>query len=472
MLKFYNSLTKKEEIFTPINPGQVRLYVCGMTVYDLCHLGHARVMVVFDTLVRYLRQQGYQVTYVRNITDIDDKIIARAQERGITIHALTAEYIEKMQEDEAALHVLPPDHSPRATAYIGEMQQMIHCLENKDLAYAAANGDVYYAVGKFPSYGALSGKSLEELQAGQRVEVNTAKRDPLDFVLWKKSKSGEPAWDSPWGQGRPGWHIECSAMAQSLLGAAFDIHGGGFDLQFPHHENEIAQSQGCTGHLPARYWLHNGFVRVNQEKMSKSLGNFFTIREILPKFSGEVIRFFILNAHYRSELNYSDAELQSSKQALDRLYNALREANFSEPKANAMPLTATHPNPHVQAFFQAMDHDLNTPQAIAALFGLASAIYHLPKAAEKTEKIELAGLLHGLGQILGLFKQTPEAYFHGTGEDSAGQLSPEAIDRLLAERQAAKAARDFARADAIRNELKEKGIVIEDTPQGSRWQRL
>ncbi len=471
MLKLYNSLTKKEEIFTPINPGQVRLYVCGMTVYDLCHLGHARVMVVFDTLVRYLRQQGYQVTYVRNITDIDDKIIARAQDRGITIETLTAEYIAKMQEDEAALQVLPPDHSPRATAYIGAMQQMIHCLENKDLAYAADNGDVYYAVGKFPSYGALSGKSLQELQAGQRVEVNTAKRDPLDFVLWKKSKSGEPAWDSPWGQGRPGWHIECSAMAQSLLGAAFDIHGGGFDLQFPHHENEIAQSQGCTGHLPARYWLHNGFVRVNQEKMSKSLGNFFTIREILPKFSGEVLRFFILNAHYRSELNYSDAELQSSKQALDRLYNALREADFSQqPETERIPLTTRHPNPQVQAFFQAMDHDLNTPQAIAALFALASAIYQSP--VEK--KAELARLLQGLGQILGLLTQSPAAYFQGlnNAEATDGSLTAEAIENLLAERQAAKKTRDFARADAIRNELKEKGIIIEDTPQGSRWQRL
>jgi cysteinyl-tRNA synthetase len=468
MLKLYNSLTRKEEVFTPLVEGEVRLYVCGMTVYDLCHLGHARVMVVFDALVRYLRHLGYRVTYVRNITDIDDKIIARAQARRISIQELTAEYIAKMQEDEAALQVLPPNHSPRATDFIPEMQQMIDCLAEKDLAYRADNGDVYYRVAAFPHYGALSGKSLLELQAGQRVQINEAKENPLDFVLWKSSKSHEPAWDSPWGKGRPGWHIECSAMSKALLGNTFDIHGGGFDLQFPHHENEIAQSQGCTGHIPARVWMHNGFVRVNQEKMSKSLGNFFTIREILPKFSGEVIRFFILNAHYRSELNYSDAELQSSKQALDRLYNALREADFSQhPEKEAMPLTADHPHPEVQAFFQALDQDLNTPQAIAALFALAGAIYQ--SSGEK--KTELASILQGLGQILGLLTQSPAAYFQGINAAN-GQLTAETIEHLLAERQVAKKARDFARADAIRNELKEKGVLIEDTPQGSRWQRL
>lgn len=456
MLKFYNSLTRSKEVFVPITPGQVGLYVCGMTVYDYCHLGHARVLVVFDMLTRWLRASDLQVTYVRNITDIDDKIIRRAQENSEPYTALTQRFIDAMHEDSAALGVLPPDHEPRATEYVGSMLNMIGRLIERGHAYPAANGDVYYAVRSFPSYGQLSGKSLDELNAGERVEVDPFKRDPLDFVLWKAAKAGEPAWPSPWGSGRPGWHIECSAMGSDLLGAHFDIHGGGQDLQFPHHENEIAQSEGAHTCKFVNTWLHNGFVRIDNEKMSKSLGNFFTIREVLEKYDAEVVRFFILRAHYRSPLNYSDAHLDDAKGALTRLYTALRGVPLDVP---AIDWGAVYP----ARFKAAMDDDLNTPEAMAVLFDLAAEVNRGHDAA-------LAGELRALGGVLGLLERDAEAFLQsGPAEDG---YAAERIEALIAERAAAKKARDFARSDAIRDELKAAGIVLEDAAQGTTWRRV
>jgi len=456
MLKFYNSLTRSKEVFVPITPGQVGLYVCGMTVYDYCHLGHARVLVVFDMLTRWLRASDLQVTYVRNITDIDDKIIRRAQENSEPYTALTQRFIDAMHEDSAALGVLPPDHEPRATEYVGSMLNMIGRLIERGHAYPATNGDVYYAVRSFPSYGQLSGKSLDELNAGERVEVDPFKRDPLDFVLWKAAKAGEPAWPSPWGSGRPGWHIECSAMGSDLLGAHFDIHGGGQDLQFPHHENEIAQSEGAHTCKFVNTWLHNGFVRIDNEKMSKSLGNFFTIREVLEKYDAEVVRFFILRAHYRSPLNYSDAHLDDAKGALTRLYTALRGVPLDVP---AIDWGAVYP----ARFKAAMDDDLNTPEAMAVLFDLAAEVNRGHDAA-------LAGELRALGGVLGLLERDAEAFLQsGPAEDG---YAAERIEVLIAERAAAKKARDFARSDAIRDELKAAGIVLEDAPQGTTWRRV
>lgn len=451
-LTLYNSLTRQLEVFRPLQPGKVRMYVCGMTVYDFCHLGHARVFVVFDMVSRWLRASGYQVTYVRNITDIDDKIIKRAAENGESPASLTQRYIDAMHEDEARLGVLRPDFEPRATEYVAEMTAMIQALEIKGLAYQAENGDVYYSVRGFPGYGALSGKSLEDLRAGERVEIDTHKRDPLDFVLWKAAKPGEPAWPGPYGPGRPGWHIECSVMSGKLLGSHFDIHGGGQDLQFPHHENEIAQSEGAHGCKFVNYWLHNGFVRVDNEKMSKSLGNFFTIREILDKFDPEVVRFFILRAHYRSPLNYSDAHLEDAKSALTRLYTALKNVPPAEIKLDWKNVYATR-------FKVAMDEDFNTPEAMAVLFELASEV-------NKSKSAELAGLLKALGNVVGLLQRLPEAFLRG--ESSSDD---EKIDSLVKARQEAKLSRNFAEADRIRDELKAAGIILEDGPQGTTWRR-
>lgn len=452
-LSLYNSLTRQLEVFKPLRPGQVRMYVCGMTVYDFCHLGHARVFVVFDMVSRWLRASGYQVTYVRNITDIDDKIIKRAAENGESTASLTERFINAMHEDEARLGVLRPDHEPRATEHVADMLAMIGVLMKNGLAYRAGNGDVYYSVRGFPAYGALSGKSLDDLRAGERVEVDPNKRDPMDFVLWKAAKPGEPAWESPWGPGRPGWHIECSAMGGKLLGAHFDIHGGGQDLQFPHHENEIAQSEGANRCKFVNYWLHNGFVRVDNEKMSKSLGNFFTIREILDRFDPEVVRFFILRAHYRSPLNYSDAHLEDAKSALTRLYTALKNV----PSAG---IKLDWNNDYAARFKAAMDEDFNTPEAMAVLFELASEV-------NKSKSAELAGLLKALGNVVGLLQKPPEEYLKGGESDVDGQ-----IQALVMARQMAKQARNFAEADRIREELKAAGIILEDGAQGTSWRRV
>ncbi|MGA7179950.1 MAG: cysteine--tRNA ligase [Thiobacillaceae bacterium] len=472
MLTLYNSLTRQLETFAPIQPGKARIYVCGMTVYDFCHLGHARVFVVFDMIVRWLRTTGYEVTYVRNITDIDDKIIKRARENGETTGELTGRYIDAMHEDEVRLGVLPPDIEPRATQYLADMLAMIGALLDKDLAYRADNGDVYYSVRAFPTYGALSGKSLEDLRAGERVEVDPYKRDPMDFVLWKAAKPGEPAWESPWGQGRPGWHIECSAMSSHFLGQHFDIHGGGQDLQFPHHENEIAQSEGANGCKFVNYWLHNGFVRVDNEKMSKSLGNFFTIRDILEKFDPEVVRFFILRAHYRSPLNYSDTHLDDAKGALTRLYTALKNIPPAEMELDWN-------NEYAARFKAAMDEDFNTPEAMAVLFELVGE-------TNRSRDSALAGMLKALGGILGILQADPVGFLQGddvysvSANESVGATDTwdagivygrESIERRIEARVVAKKARNFSEADRIRDELKGAGIILEDGPQGTTWRR-
>lgn len=461
MLALYNTLTRQKETFQPRQPGQVKLYVCGMTVYDFCHLGHARVMVVFDMVQRWLRTSGYTVTYVRNITDIDDKIIKRAVENGESIGQLTARFITAMDEDAAALGVQKPDHEPRATDYIPHMLGIIDKLAAQGLAYQAANGDVNFAVRKFPGYGKLSGKTLDDLRAGERVDVELNKEDPLDFVLWKHAKADEPEevkWSSKWGAGRPGWHIECSAMSSSLLGDNFDIHGGGADLQFPHHENEIAQSEGAHPECGqfVNYWMHNGFIRVDNEKMSKSLGNFFTIREVLEKYDAEVVRFFILRAHYRSPLNYSDVHLDDARQALGRLYSALRDVKTS-------PISIDWQQPAAARFKAALDDDFNTPVALAVLFELATEV-------NKTASAETAALLQALASVLGLLTRSPDAFLQGSGASSSGN-DHAVIDALVAARSAAKKARNFAEADRLREELAAQGVVLEDTPQGTLWRR-
>ncbi len=435
------------------------MYVCGMTVYDYCHLGHARVLVVFDLVRRWLRESGYRVTYVRNITDIDDKIIRRAAENGEPIEALTGRFIRSMEEDAAALGVEKPDHEPRATQYVPRMLALIDELHGKKLAYAAPSGDVNYAVRRFPGYGKLSGKSLDELRAGERVEVDSSKEDPLDFVLWKRSKPEEPSWPSRWGEGRPGWHIECSAMSQALLGEQLDIHGGGEDLQFPHHENEIAQSEGAmgadSGRTFVKYWMHNGFVRVDQEKMSKSLGNFFTVRDVLRRYDAEVVRFFILRAHYRSALNYSDAHLEDAKGALRRLYTALK----SEDAADA-PVDWSES--HAKRFKEAMDDDFGTPEAVAVLFDLANRI--------NSGDQRLAPQLRALGRVLGILQREPREFLqerHLVPEADAGS-----IEQLIRERDAARQAKNFAEADRIRKQLSDAGVVLEDFPdRPTTWRR-
>jgi cysteinyl-tRNA synthetase len=456
MLKIYNTLARDKQTFKPIVAGKVSMYVCGMTVYDFCHLGHARVMVVFDMVSRWLRTSGYNVTYVRNITDIDDKIIKRANENNETIAQLTQRFIDAMDEDSAKLGVIRPDLEPKATEFVGGMLSMIQALVDKGFAYPAANGDVFYAVNNFPGYGKLSGKSLEDLRAGERVDIDNFKRDPMDFVLWKAAKPGEPSWDSPWGKGRPGWHIECSAMSSHHLGQHFDIHGGGQDLQFPHHENEIAQSEAAHSHdgkpcQMVNYWMHNGFVRVDDEKMSKSLGNFFTIRTVLEKYDAEVLRFFILRAHYRSPLNYSDQHLDDAKSALTRLYTALRGADAEVTMIDWQ---------HVQAarFKAAMDDDFNTPEAIAVLFDLANE-------ANKTKDVATLGLLKSLSAVLGLLQRNPDEFLQGEASQALD------IEGLIQARLTAKKNKNFNEADAIRKQLSDAGVILEDTPQGTTWRR-
>ena len=470
-ITLYNTLTRQKEEFVPLNPENVRMYVCGMTVYDYCHLGHARVLVVFDMIARWLRQHGYPLTYVRNITDIDDKIIARANENGETIGELTARFIAAMNEDSDALGVLRPDIEPKATEHIGQMIAMIEDLVANGKAYPAPNGDVYYAVREFAAYGQLSGKSLDDLRAGERVDVDTNKRDPLDFVLWKAAKLGEPSWESPWGNGRPGWHIECSAMGGELFGQTFDIHGGGADLQFPHHENEIAQSCGAHGGLcghdaphaagkrinsHVKYWLHNGFIRVDNEKMSKSLGNFFTIRDVLKKYAPEVVRFFILRAHYRSPLNYSDAHLDDAKNSLTRLYNTLGNVQADE---FALREDA---NDYTRRFFAAMDDDFNTAEAMSVLFELANE-------ANKTGSAELAGCLKALGGTLGLLQDDPQHFLQSGGEE--GGLSANEIEALIAQRKTARETKNWAESDRIRDLLAEHKILLKDGADGTTWTR-
>ncbi|OBS10303.1 cysteine--tRNA ligase [Acidihalobacter prosperus] len=464
MLKIYNTLTRSKDDFVPIEEGRVRMYVCGMTVYDYCHVGHGRMLVVFDTVVRYLRRLGYDVTYVRNITDIDDKIIRRAHENGESIGALTERFIQAMHEDLGALGVQPPDLEPRATDSIDEIIALIETLIEKGYAYRADNGDVYYDVSRFEHYGQLSGKDPQDLRAGARVDVVEAKDDPLDFVLWKAAKPGEPAWASPWGEGRPGWHIECSAMSIRALGPHFDIHGGGLDLQFPHHENEIAQSEAATCQHFVNYWMHNGFVRINEEKMSKSLGNFFTLREVLARYRPEAVRYFLLSSHYRSPLNYTDEQLDAADAALTRLYTALR--GIAPVNTDVL---AGKGDDYEQRFLAAMDDDFNTPVAIAVLFDLAHAV-NKARDADPAHAAALCGLLKRLGGVLGLLQGAPDAYLQGGGASAQG-LSDDAIEALIEARRAARASRDFARADAIREELAEAGVVLEDGAAGTSWRR-
>ena len=468
-LSIYNTLSRSKEIFKPIVAGQVRMYVCGMTVYDFCHLGHARVMIVFDMVTRWLRASGYQVSYVRNITDIDDKIIKRALENKEPIAVLTQRFIDAMHEDAKILGLLPPDHEPRATQYIAQMQGMIGRLIDQQMAYQAEDGDVNYAVRQFPSYGKLSGKSIDELNAGERVAIGSGKRDPLDFVLWKSAKADEPSdtrWSSPWGEGRPGWHIECSAMSCELLGQHFDIHGGGADLQFPHHENEIAQSEGALyGSRPVtnpfvNYWMHNGHIRVNQEKMSKSLGNFFLIRDVLQQFDPEVVRFFMLRAHYRSPINYSDSQLEEARTGLVRLYTAIN-TNEQHASKNVEPVAQW-----VKRFGDAMNDDFNTPEAIASLFDLASEIN---RASNANTKQELSQTLKHLAGLIGLLQRSPNEFLQ-SGTPHTG-MSPAQIEEQIAARHAAKLTKNFKEADAIRERLLNDGVVLEDKPSGTVWRR-
>lgn len=477
MLKIYNTLTRKKEVFTPLVEGKAGLYVCGMTVYDYCHIGHARVMVVFDTVARYFRYLGYDLTYVRNITDIDDKIIQRAHENGEPFGELTERFINAMHEDERALSVLPPDSEPRATQSIPAIIALIEALIANGLAYVGGNGDVFYAVTKFKNYGRLSGKNLEDLQAGERVDVDLAKQNPLDFVLWKMAKAGEPAWESPWGLGRPGWHIECSAMSTCCLGNHFDIHGGGMDLQFPHHENEIAQSEGATGEKFVNLWMHNGFVRINEEKMSKSLGNFFTVREVLKRYKPEIIRFFILSSHYRSPLNYSDEQLNDAGTALTRLYTALRGCDCRDAVMDA---------DYKARFEQAMDDDFNTPVAVSVLFDSAREL-NKAKEGDQEKTHMLAATLKQLGGLLGILQDDPDAFLkrpvvymnvQGHGFDvfpiisDAEVLTEENIEQQIQARLDAKKAKNWALSDQIRNDLKQQSVILEDAPNGTTsWRR-
>lgn len=461
MLEIYNTLSRKKEPLKTIVPGKVSLYVCGMTVYDYCHVGHARVMVVFDTVARYLRASDYEVNYVRNITDIDDKIIARANENGESISDLTERCVGYMNEDSDALGVIRPDHEPRATDHIDEIIAMINTLISNGHAYPAENGDVYYKVSSFESYGKLSGKNIDELRSGERVAIDESKADPLDFVLWKAAKENEPGWDSPWGVGRPGWHIECSAMSTCQLGNNFDIHGGGQDLQFPHHENEIAQSEGATGESFANYWMHNGFVRIDNEKMSKSLGNFFTIRDVLKRYPAEVIRYFILTSQYRSPLNYSDDHLDNAKSALTRLYTAIRGVEAD---------TVTEGGDYEKRFRAAMDDDFNTPVALSVIFDLTRDL-NTARKENHPNVAELAGTLLRLANILGLLEGDAEAFLtDGTGQaDDA--LTAQQIQKYVDQRILARQDKQWEESDRLRDLLKEQGVILEDTAEGTTWRR-
>lgn len=464
MLEIYNSLTRRKEPFTPIVPGKAGIYVCGMTVYDFCHIGHARVMVVFDLVTRYLRSRGYEVTYVRNITDIDDKIIARAIENNESIQELTGRFIDAMHEDIDRLGVLSPDLEPRATEHMDEILALIEKLIENGFAYRTKTGDICFRVRKFDQYGKLSGSSLDDLQAGARVEAETGKDDPLDFVLWKQAKPGEPSWQSDWGDGRPGWHIECSAMSMSALGETFDIHGGGQDLRFPHHENEIAQSECATGHPFVNLWMHNGFVRIDDEKMSKSLGNFFTIRDVLNTYHPEILRYFIINSHYRSPLNYSDNTLDQSKAALEAYYLALEGLEIPEDIALDDDIAAP--------FIAAMDDDFNTPEALSVLSALRRDINTARQSGDADRALFLAGQLKSLGAILGLFQLEPIEFLRGiSGDNVAGGLSDADVNALVEERTRARAEKNWARGDEIRDQLNQAGIVLDDSANATRWRR-
>jgi len=474
-LVVYDSLTARKQPLQPLVAGKLGMYVCGMTVYDYCHIGHARVMVAFDMVVRWLSQLGYDVNYVRNITDIDDKIIARAIENNEDIGTLTQRFTKAMHDDAATLGCLSPDAEPRATDHIDEMQQMITTLIEGDYAYAADNGDVYYAVDSFADYGKLSKRKLNEMQAGSRVEVENIKRNPFDFVLWKAAKAGEPQWTSPWGQGRPGWHIECSAMSTKCLGNTFDIHGGGHDLQFPHHENEIAQSEAATGCEYANNWMHVGFINVDGEKMSKSLGNFFTIREVTNKYHPETVRFFLLSSHYRSQVNFSDSALDEAHNSLSRLYNALKIAQQHQSQAleaDQELINQAYQSAAGQDFIAAMSDDFNSSAAISVLFSLASEVNKAAKAQDTDKAWQLAQQLRALAKSLNILQQPPKQFLQAViGEKSENGLSDDAIDALIAERGAAKANKDYARADEIRMQLKEAGIELEDSSAGTSWRR-
>ena len=461
-LQIYNTLSQKKETLVPLEPGKLSIYVCGLTVYDYCHLGHARMLMAFDVAVRYLRSRGFEVTYVRNITDIDDKILRRARENHEQFGELTARFIQAMHEDEKALGILRPDIEPRATDHIDQIIAMIKKLISKESAYRANNGDVYFSVRSFPDYGRLAKKNLEELLAGasERVEVGEMKKDPRDFALWKAAseEAGEVGWDSPWGYGRPGWHIECSAMSTNALGDTFDIHGGGSDLQFPHHENEIAQSEAATGKKFAHIWMHNGPLRVDDEKMSKSLGNFFTIREVLKKYDPELVRYMLISSHYRSPINYSEQSLQQAQGSLARLYSALKDFDT----ASAKNLVNSR---YEKAFNTAMDDDFNTPEAFGALFELVKDINRLKETEPETAR-QLAKLLVRLGAVLGILQRSPDQFFKHTADDS---VDSKLIDGLIAQRKQARANKDWARADAIRDQLSALKVVVEDSADGSSW---
>ncbi|MBY4675087.1 cysteine--tRNA ligase [Marinobacterium arenosum] len=461
MLQIYNTLTKQKAPFQPLEPNKIKMYVCGVTVYDYCHIGHARVMVAFDLITRYLRCRGWDVTYVRNITDVDDKIIKRAAENSEAVDQLTERMIEAMHEDEDRLSVLRPDIEPRATAHMGDIIDMVQTLIDKGYAYAADNGDVYYRVEKFAEYGKLTNQNVDELRSGARIEVGEAKESPLDFVLWKSAKPAEISWPSPWGDGRPGWHIECSAMSKCCLGETFDIHGGGPDLPFPHHENEIAQSEAANGCTFANHWMHAGPVRVNSEKMSKSLGNFFTIRDVLQKYNPEVVRFFLGRVHYRSYIDYSEDSLKEARTMLERFYQALRGVELA---ADEGELGAGYE----QRFFEAMDNDFNTPEAFAVLFEIASELNKASREGD-AKAGQLAAVLKRLGGLLGLLQQDPDSFLQG--EDKAGEISATEIEALIEQRTAARKAKDFAESDRIRDSLAAQGVILKDSREGTTWFR-
>lgn len=454
-MQIYNTLSKQKETFVPMTPGVINLYICGVTVYDYCHIGHARTYLAFDVIIRYLRYRGFTVNYVRNITDVDDKIINRARQNDETPQALVARFTKVMHEEFAKLGINPPNAEPTVSATMTEIIAMIEVLIAKGFAYAADNGDVYYAVKQFTPYGKLSGQNLEQLQAGARVEVNECKHSPMDFALWKAAKPDEISWESPWGKGRPGWHIECSAMSKKLLGNTFDIHGGGSDLRFPHHENEIAQSEAANGCQFARYWMHSGMVQINNEKMAKSLGNFFVIGDVLKQYPAEIVRYFLISGHYRSEINYSDDNLESACSALTRFYTALRGLPIGQAPKDSV---------YRDRFITAMDDDFNTPEALAVLFDLTREINRIREADTK-QASELAALLKELAGILGILQQDPESFLQGDSQDIAE------IEALIIKRNAARTAKDWAAADAARAALTQKGVILEDTPQGTIWRK-